>query len=136
MVNDNVVYIKVFDEEEGDVVFEGDLSTEVTPDELLHLGCFLKRRLGFSLGFMYNRATCERVASFRWLRNSELVFSRGGYSILSFSGVLYVGCQDGALRKSNTVPSCECLMMTVFHLSHEECKKAFKCETLEELEIK
>ena len=39
------------------------------------------------------------------------------------------------LRKSKSVPSCECVMMSVWKLSHEECEKAFRCEMLEELEL-
>ncbi|MBN8095834.1 hypothetical protein, partial [Vibrio vulnificus] len=65
--------------------------------------------------------------------NVELVAGRGGYK--DFSGVLYVGADDGVLRKSKSVPLCECKMMTVWRAPQEECEKAFDCGKLEVLGI-
>ena len=38
------------------------------------------------------------------------------------------------VRKSKSVPLTECVTMSMWYLS-EECEKAFKCETLEHLEL-
>ena len=130
MEEEEIVYIKVFDEKKGDVVFEGKVSTDVEPGELVYLRCFWERYMNG----INNKATNEEVKSFKGLQNNvELVAGRGVYK--GFLGVLYVGADDGVLRKSESVPSCECVMMSVWWLSHEECEKAFKCEMLEVLEI-
>jgi hypothetical protein len=126
---EDVVYIKIFDKEEV-VVFEGKVSTNIEPHELVKLRCFWER----DLYGVYSKATNEQVTSFKGLQNNvELVAGGGDFEY--FSGVLYVGAEDGVLRKSKRVPSCECKMMSLWNLSHEECEKAFKCETLEELEM-
>ena len=130
MEEEEVVYLKVFDEEKGGVVFEGKVSTDIEPDELLKLKCFRER----SWYGMFSKGSNEEVKSFKGFQNNvELLAGRGGSK--TFSGVLYVGADDGMLRTSKSVPSCECVTMSVWWLSHEECEKAFKCEILEELEM-
>lgn len=129
-MEDEVVYIKVFDGEEGDVVFEGKVSTDVEPHELVKLGCFRDR--GWNV--IFNKGTSEEVESFKGLQNNVELIAGGGDN-KRFSGALYVGADDGVLRMSMNVPSFECVTMTVLILSQEEGDKVFKCETLEELEI-
>ena len=111
-------------------MFEGKVSTDVAPGELIKLGCFRERGL---LG-IYNKTTNVPVRSFKGLRNNvELVAGNGGYN--NFSGVLYISASDGVLRKSKSIPSCVCKMLSVRWLSHEECEKAFAHHTLEQLEV-
>lgn len=131
MEEDKVVFIKVFDKKTGHVLFEGKVSTEVQPYDLVHLRCFRERYLET----LYNKATDERVESLMGLQNNvELVASIDG-DYREFSGVLYVDAEDGVLRRSKCVPSCECKMMSLCELSNEGSEVVFKCETLEELEI-
>ncbi|MBJ6977400.1 hypothetical protein, partial [Vibrio cholerae] len=85
-------------------MFEGKVSTDVAPSELVKLKCFWER----GWNGIFSKATNEEMASFKGLQNNvELVAGDGG-RYLDFSGVLYVGADDGVLRKSKNVPSCEC----------------------------
>lgn len=131
MEYDEVVYIKVIDQEKGDILFEGKVSASVTPDELVKLSCFMDR----GSYVIFNRAANEEVKSFKGLHNAEMLASRCG-GCVDFAGVLYVAA-DGVLRSSKTVPPpYECvMMMSVWSLSQELCGEAFSCLTLEELEI-
>ena len=126
------VNLKIFDEKRGDVVFEGKVSTDVEPDELVKLRCFRER----GLYGIYSKVSNERLMSFKGLQNNVELVAGDDYDLKEFSGVLYVGADDdGVLRKSKNVPSFECVLLSVWYLSHEECEKAFKCEMLEELEM-
>lgn len=117
-MDEEVVCIKVFDEA-GDVVFEGKVSSDIVPRELLKLRCFLER----VLNTICNKRTNERIESFKGSQaeDAELVASHGSYD--DFSGVLYVDADDGVLRTSKRVPSCECVMMSLW-VTHEECEKS------------
>lgn len=128
-MQEGTVSLKVFDKKKSDVVFEGKVSTDVEPHELLHLSCFRERYLFI----MFNRATNEEVKSFKGLQNNVELVASVSVDCGAFLGVLYVGVDDGVLRKSDSVPPCRCVMMSVWYLSQEECEKAFNCETLEEL---
>lgn len=112
-------------------MFEGKVSTDVEPHELVLLRFFWMRYLDC----IYNKATNEQVNSFKGLRSNVELNARDGGKSKTFSGVLYVCAADGVLRKSKSVPSRECVLMSVWFLSHEESEKAFKCEMLEELEM-
>jgi hypothetical protein len=130
MGEEEIVRLKILDGTKGDVLFEAKVSTDVAPQELLHLGCFRHR----GLDGICHKPTKKQMKSFKGLQNNiELVAGRGEH--IDFSGVLYVSAADGVVRKSQSVPVCDCVMMSVWRLSHEECEKAFKCETLEELQI-
>lgn len=133
MEEEDVVDIKVLDGKRGDVLFQGKVSTNVTPAELLYLGCFWER--GFAA--INIKATNELVKSFKGLQRSELVATAAGGRRKFFARVLYAGV-DGVLRNNKGVPSCDCMMMSVGVLSFEECEKAFQSEKLkmlEELEV-
>lgn len=83
---------------------------------------------------MYDKSTHEQVKSFRGLqKNVEVVASSGLCE--DFVGVLYADAEDLVVRKSKRIPSSECVLMSVWNLSEEECEMALKCETLEQLEI-
>lgn len=125
------VNLKIYDEKKGDIVFEGKVSTDVKPHELVKLKCFWDRLL---YGF-FSKSTNEKVNSFKGLTDNVELVAGDGVDYKSFSGVLYVGTEDGVLRTRKVVPSRPCKMMSVWWLSHEECEKAFKCETLEELDM-
>jgi hypothetical protein len=128
---EEVVYLKVSDGEKGDIVYQGKVSKYVKPDELMHLGSFWER----ALNGIYNKVTNEEVKSLKGLQNNvELIsITETGVFLKRFSGVLYIGAADGVLRKRKSVPLCDCVMMSVWKLPHEECEKAFKCATLVQL---
>lgn len=71
---------------------------------------------------IYNKATNEEVKSFKGLQNNVDLVAGGGRH-KDFSGVLFVGAEDVVLRKSESVPSCECVLMSMCWLSHEECEQ-------------
>ncbi len=110
MEEGDVIFMKV----NGDVLFEGKVSSDVKPHELER-----------GLGGIYIKSASEKVKSFKGLQNNVELVAGSGVS-KDFAGVLYVGADD-VLRKSKRVPSCECVMMTLRELSHEECEKVFKC---------
>lgn len=68
------------------------------------------------------------------MQNVEAVrcYSRDGFN---FCGELFVGTEDGVVRSSKSVPSCECVKMTVWSMLHEDCQNVFAKENIEELEI-
>lgn len=126
------VQIKVFAQSNGDVIFEGKVSTDVSPVELVYLGCFVE----LNLGRISYKATNDRVTSFKTMagtQNIELFASYGEFT--GFSGVLYIAAEDLVLRKSDSVPSCKCLLMSLWDLSAEKCDGVFECKTSKELEI-
>jgi hypothetical protein len=130
VMEEEVVYIKVLDKKKRDVVFEGKVSTNVEPHELTKLRCFRERKLDV----ICNKTTNKQVTSFKGLQNNvELLARPAGYN--GISGVLYVGAEDGVVRKINCVPSCECVMMSVWRLSQEECEEIFRCKMLEIVEM-
>lgn len=126
------VHIKVSDKVKGDVIFEGQVSVDITPGELVKLGCF-PRGVKYSIR---NKATGARVTSFKGgTSEGELVATYGG-TFEHFCGVLYETDDRAVLKKSKSVPSCEGVtMMCAWDLSHEECEKLFRCATLEVLEV-
>lgn len=130
MQANGVIYIKVCDRDKGDVVFEGKVSADISPTELLKLECFQER----NLVTIRDKRTGEIVESLNG--GVELVASVYGLD-RRFSGVLYVAAADGdgVLRKSTTVPTCECSLMSVWELSNDECQNAFKKCGLQELNI-
>lgn len=122
----SIVHIKVFDEKKGDVIFEGKVCTDVTPQDLLLLRCF---------GGRYKKSlrrkdTNDDVTSLEELVKGKetqiLVASDVGVLPVHPGAVLYVGAEDGVLRTNLTVPQVECTMMEVWMLSHAECEKIFQ----------
>lgn len=128
MSGNKAVFITVLDKNERDVLFEGMIGTEVTPEDLIFLGPFWER----ALKDIYNEEEYELVKSFKKLDKAELVASMGN-SLKFLYGYLYIGVKDGVLRKSSKFPTGECAMMTVGHLSEEDCAKVLRCSTLEEV---
>lgn len=114
MEQEEVVHLRVFDEETGDVVYEGNVSTDVSPDDLVWLGCFVVR----GLSTIRKKASKERLTTLKGLQsNTELVAASDWHDV-DFSGVLFMESHDdydgGVLRKSTHVPIlCQCVMMTV-----------------------
>lgn len=129
--DDNVVNIKIRDTKNGDVAFEGHVSTAIDANVLLHLGCFLERGLS---SISVDQEQMDHVKSFKGLHNAEL-YAKGFGSIESFSGVLFVGADDGVWRRSSEIPSRDCVMLSVWSVSHEQRVKAFSHEKLELLEM-
>lgn len=131
---EEVVEIKVFDKKKGGgVVFDGAVSTDVAPGELVHLRCFVDRLLEE----LFDKSMKEQVESFKGIvTRVELMATYGmGFNTSFFSGVLYIGYDDGVLRKSKSVPSIECRVIAGWYLEPKEAEKVFVCETLEELEL-
>lgn len=130
MEGEGVVCIKVSNGKNGEIVFEGKVSTDILADELVRFGCFFNK----SLCAIHKKGSRKRLMDFKRLNNVELVASSVG-AFKEFSGVLYIGAEDGVLRKSKTVPSCKCVSMTGWGFSNEACQKAFQHVELEELRI-
>lgn len=132
MFKDEAVHIKVFDKRKGDVVFVGNVSTDLEPGKFMYLRCFVDR----NLLELCNKAVNEKVVSFFGLKDVELFASAEGIHA-SFWGVLYSSCHDGVIRMSARVPQCACVSMSVWSwfLSFEECQRVFLHDTLEELDI-
>lgn len=131
MAHNEVVHIRVVDKRRNDVVFDGKVCTSVSPQELCCLGPFLDRGID---ALVTQRKGGDVVTSFVGFRGYvELV----GCSALYYggNGVLYVGAEDGVLRKSNVLPLCECKMISLWDLPRDECEKVFLHENLEELEL-
>lgn len=125
---EEVVEITVLDKMTGGVFFEGKVSEDVSAQELMKLGCFRER---FCSAFC-RVGTTERMESFKGFHHLEL-YTLFGAASSSFSGVLYV--KDGVVRKSNGIPSCNCLLMSLWNVSKEECEKVVQREDLEQLEL-
>lgn len=127
----DVVHVQILDEEDDDVVFDGLVSSDVLPNELLHLRCLYEQ----SFCEVFNHATKALVTSLKGFKSIVLSSRFDLFGEISFTGVVYKGL-DGVVRSSKSVPSCECKTMSVWKLSsHEECEKVFHCETLEELDL-
>lgn len=132
------MHVKVFDEKSGDILFEGKVSTDVTPNDLLRLRSLCVSKL-WNLATverccgteLWNMATNEELVSFKGLQNVD-VLKRSSGRRKDFFGVLY-RLDDGVLRTSQNVPSCECVMMTLWNMSHEECQTVFSKKNLEEM---
>lgn len=135
MADDEVVDVKVFDEDRIHVLYEGKVSVGVSLiSNLAALPCFDE----LCIGAFIDKETGNRVDSFKGLRKVELVACATMDLFPSDDPfVLYTvaGDDECVLRKSQGVPSCDCAMMILSFLSDEECQKAFRCETLENLEF-
>lgn len=67
--DDEVACVKVFDEKSGDVVFEGKVSTDVAPNELVRLGCFQER---YFCAF-HIKTTKELLVTLKGVQSVELI---------------------------------------------------------------
>lgn len=105
-MDDEVVFVRVFDDsEKKDAFYEGKVCTDVTPNELVKLRCFVER----GVSVLRKKSTLEEVRTFKGLQCVELIASFS-FSYEPFKGILYTSSKDGVLRKlgcSSTLPSCD-----------------------------
>lgn len=128
------IHVKVWDEKQEKVVFDGKVSTIVEPRHLLR---FIHECAGECEVFFFKGSNRELKSFKGLLKNKiELLAMRG--STTYFRGVMSVG-RDGVLRTSETIPPREagCLSMFILQnkMSEEDCMKVFQCDTLEELKL-
>lgn len=125
-----VVLVKVAHKYDDEVIFEGKVSADVLPWELLHLDVFRKA----CVTLLQDRSTQREVTNFQGSDTFDLVGSFP-YKKHDFCGVLFWD-NNLVLRKSlQVLPLTSVSSMAVWNLSHDECMKVFECESLEDLEI-
>lgn len=130
MLGLEVVNVKVFDRKEGDVIFEGKVSTDILPDELLYLGRLCQRRLGA----IHDSQNKKHLESFRGLQDVELAAFFGCIRV-TFQGFLYVCPEDNVLRKSKLRVEHAVMISAWKITSHTETLALFYIGNLLELEL-
>lgn len=125
-----VIRVKVWDGMLESVVFDGQVSMDAEPCQILNLPHVTTR---FRHGKLCIKGSNRELNSFKGLRDHvELVVVQG--SMGECSGVVYVD-EAGVVRTSSNVPSCSASIMSVYNLPHEDCVKVFHCVSLEDLVI-
>lgn len=134
-VKDEVSVIKVEHHLSGAVLFEGKVSSLLTPEDLFHF--FFFRTLAMKT--LHRKDTHDLVLSFAGLRPHEELVACPGFPDLqtlgSFFGVLFMDGEK-VLRKTSAAPTTlsseeqsRVSMVSMWRLRNEECEKCFQMFT-------
>lgn len=130
-VEQDPIHVRVWDDKQEEVLFDGKVSTSSV--EPRHLSKLPSIDAVFGSWALCIKGSKEELESFEGLGDHvELVPVKGVWKRSDASFVVYVD-EDGIVKTSPTVPTCNASIMTVSKLSQEQCVKAFQCVSLEEL---